>query len=756
MENTLDLLEALEHIDPAGLSYQDWVAVGMGLKEAGYPASAWEDWSRRDGKRYHPGECLRKWESFTGNAEPVTGGTVVKMAMDMGWRPAPSQPGHELSWDDEINAKDEQVIVNPAWLESKEIQEPPDSKWHPARDLIDYLGTLFSPDDYVGYVTETFEAEDGERKPTRGNYDRTAGQLIEALKKCGDDLGAVLGDYNPGTGAWIRFNPLDGKGVKNDNVTAFRFALIESDSMELGEQNAIIRELELPVACLVYSGGKSLHAIVRIDAASYEEYRTRVDYLYSVCEKNGMKVDKQNRNPSRLSRLPGAVRNGHKQFLVDANIGKASWSEWREWIESVSDDLPDPENMAEAWDNLPQLAPPLIEGVLRKGHKLLLAGPSKAGKSYALIELCCSIAEGRPWLGFSCAKGKVMYVNLELDRASCLHRFRDVYEALGQPPKSLGNIDIWNLRGRSVPMDKLAPKLIRRAKKKDYIAIVIDPIYKVITGDENSANQMADFCNQFDKVCTELGCAVIYCHHHSKGSQGSKRSMDRASGSGVFARDPDALLDLIELPVGDDLRKQEINNAVGRACTAALQAAGKLDEVSQDDLCSEKAALAAVEAALGPQGYRDTMAAVEAAKKAAEARTAWRIDGTLREFPKFPPVNLWFDFPVHRNDESGVLADIDPEGNVPAYQRGREVRKKQAEKQRKTKQHKYSIAIESFRFSHDDIYPTVKELFEEIKQSAEAAGEEYPAEKTVRNSLKSVGYIIDKNSGRICPAPEND
>ena len=756
MENTLDLLEALEHIDPAGLSYQDWVAVGMGLKEAGYPASAWEDWSRRDGKRYHPGECLRKWESFTGNAEPVTGGTVVKMAMDMGWRPAPSQPGHELSWDDEINAKDEQVIVNPAWLESKEIQEPPDSKWHPARDLIDYLGTLFSPDDYVGYVTETFEAEDGERKPTRGNYDRTAGQLIEALKKCGDDLGAVLGDYDPGTGAWIRFNPLDGKGVKNDNVTAFRFALIESDSMELGEQNAIIRELELPVACLVYSGGKSLHAIVRIDAASYEEYRTRVDYLYSVCEKNGMKVDKQNRNPSRLSRLPGAVRNGHKQFLVDANIGKASWSEWREWIESVSDDLPDPENMAEAWDNLPQLAPPLIEGVLRKGHKLLLAGPSKAGKSYALIELCCSIAEGRPWLGFSCAKGKVMYVNLELDRASCLHRFRDVYEALGQPPKSLGNIDIWNLRGRSVPMDKLAPKLIRRAKKKDYIAIVIDPIYKVITGDENSANQMADFCNQFDKVCTELGCAVIYCHHHSKGSQGSKRSMDRASGSGVFARDPDALLDLIELPVGDDLRKQEINNAVGRACTAALQAAGKLDEVSQDDLCSEKAALAAVEAALGPQGYRDTMAAVEAAKKAAEARTAWRIDGTLREFPKFPPVNLWFDFPVHRNDESGVLADIDPEGNVPAYQRGREVRKKQAEKQRKTKQHKYSIAIESFRFSHDDIYPTVKELFEEIKQSAEAAGEEYPAEKTVRNSLKSVGYIIDKNSGRICPAPEND
>lgn len=71
-------------------------------------------------------------------------------------------------------------------------------------------------------------------------------------------------------------------------------------------------------------------------------------------------------------------------------------------------------------------------------------------------------------------------------------------------------------------MDKLAPKLIRRAAKKNYVAIIIDPIYKVITGDENSADQMANFCNQFDKVCTELGCAVIYCHHHSKGNQGGR------------------------------------------------------------------------------------------------------------------------------------------------------------------------------------------------------------------------------------------
>lgn len=78
-------------------------------------------------------------------------------------------------------------------------------------------------------------------------------------------------------------------------------------------------------------------------------------------------------------------------------------------------------------------------------------------------------------------------------------------------------------------------------------AIVIDPIYKVITGDENNASEMGAFCNQFDKICAQTGCASIYCHHHSKGSQGMKKAMDRASGSGVFARDPDAQLDIIQL-----------------------------------------------------------------------------------------------------------------------------------------------------------------------------------------------------------------
>ena len=670
--NELDLKQALEYIEPMSLSYQEWVGVGMGLKEAGYPASVWEDWSKRDVRRYHAGECARKWETFRGTDTPITAGTIVQMALTRGWQPGRTG-GHELGWEDEIGAKDEPYrVVDPHWVEGRDIAEP--KEWHPAQQLITYLEALFDSTENVGYVTRSFE-KDGKYMPTKGDWSRTAGQLIEALSRCKDDVGAVLGDYNPKVGAWIRFNPLDGKGVRNENVTEFRYALVECDGMELERQNALIRELELPVACLVHSGGKSLHAIVHIDATDYAEYRKRVEYLYAVCRRNGLELDQQNRNPSRLSRMPGVMRNGKKQFLVDTNIGKATFAEWQEWIESVTDDLPDSDNLEDVWDDLPDLAPSLIGGVLRQGHKMLLAGPSKAGKSYALIELVIAIAEGRSWLGFDCAKGKVLYVNLELDRASCLHRFRDVYDRLGWKPAGLRNIDIWNLRGKSIPMDKLAPKLIRRALKKDYIAVVIDPIYKIITGDENSADQMAAFCNQFDKVCTELGCAVIYCHHHSKGNQGGKRSMDRASGSGVFARDPDALLDLIELEVSDDLRKQIENNEVCKACGAALEKAGQSDEVSQDTLCSQREALDACKRLLSVSDYNTLLDTVADVRREVQARTAWRIEGTLREFPKFPPVNLWFEFPIHRIDHSGMLSDVHADGDAPDWKRGGEKKK---------------------------------------------------------------------------------
>ena len=87
-----------------------------------------------------------------------------------------------------------------------------------------------------------------------------------------------------------------------------------------------------------------------------------------------------------------------------------------------------------------------------------------------------------------------------------------------------------------------------------------------------------------------------------------KKAMDRASGSGVFARDPDAQLDMIQLELSDDI----MNNV------------------------------------------RDGGA------------TAWRLESSLREFPNITPTNIWFEYPLHRVDGTGTLEEMPAQGTQAA------------------------------------------------------------------------------------------
>lgn len=578
-----DLTTLLDHIPVSQLEYQEWINVGMALHHEGYSVSVWDSWSRDD-KRYKAGDCEKKWRTFGNGSTLVTGGTIYEYARRFGWQPSRDQ--RIFDWEDEIEYDgDDPAVVIPdkAWVEAENIDE---AKGEDKQELITYLETLFKPDECVGFVMKSMQDGDKYRPADVGRHTFTAAQLIQRLKKetCIED---ALEKYDKAAGAWIRFNPLDGKGVKNDNVTSFRYALVESDGMSMEEQFGLYKELNLPIAALVSSAGKSLHAIVRIDAFDRDEYRKRVDYLYDVCEKNGIVVDKQNKNPSRMSRMPGVIRYGsRRQKLVATNIGAKDYLAWVDWMNEKADDYPESTEWCAVKDNLPELADELISGILRKGHKMLIAGPSKAGKSFALIELAIAIATGSTWMNHKCTKGKVLYVNLEVDEASFFHRVDAVSKAMkADIPK--GNLTIWNLRGENTAADRLIPRLIHRATSKGYTAIILDPLYKINQGDENSAAEIGAFFNQLDKICKQLKASVILCHHHSKGSQGNKVSIDRASGSGVFARDPDALLDLMQIEPKD----------------------------------------------------------VE--KDIPETATAWRISYTLREFPSPRPIEVLFDYPVH-------------------------------------------------------------------------------------------------------------
>lgn len=722
-------IEVIQHINPIMLTYEEWLSVGMALKHEGATAFDWEGWSKGDTARFVADECFRKWETFRGSSNPKTIATLVSLAKDQGWSPPRDQnPGRAFEWDETINHPDEgggdqredseYKVIDHHWVEVEELTEPGD-EWSPVQDLVKYLATLFDAEEHVGYVTDSWFNQEAERYlPKRGNYDRKAGELIHLLNECKGDIGSVMGDTKEEVGAWIRFNPLDGAGVKDANIASFRFALVECDEISTSQQHTLLKELELPIAAMVHSGGKSVHAIVRVDADTMEEYRKRVDFLYEVCGRNGLKLDRQNRNPSRLSRMPGIMRNGKKQWLITTNIGKPSWKEWEEWVVDLNDDLPDIEEL-EFDDQEPELAPELIEGVLREGHKMLLSGPSKAHKSFALIQLAIAISEGQPWLGWQANAGRVLYVNLELDGRSCKHRFWTTYRhMLGE--RTPGMIDLWNLRGSSTGMDKLTPKLIRRAQKKGYKAIIIDPVYKVLTGDENSAEQMARFCNQFDKICTQLGAATIFCHHHSKGSQGQKQSQDRSSGSGVFSRDPDTIIDLIELDIDDDRRKVIRNRWECDAMHEHLDKhlhEGWKQLVIKDDLYVPNKLFAWAAGQMSDEESNKLAKARLQGGRGAQMATGWRVEATLREFPPIATKTMFFRYPAHLLDSEGLLTDAKAEGEDPAWMRKRLTPEERESNRQKNTKERLSGRLDALEVGIKSKFGeaiTIKELAEQL------------------------------------------
>ena len=298
------------------------------------------------------------------------------------------------------------------------------------------------------------------------------------------------------------------------------------------------------------------------------------------------------------------------------------------------DGLPEIESLASMWEELIEPTPYIIKGILKRGEKMLLAGASKAGKSFALIELSIAISAGTKWLGsYDCNQSRVLYVNFEIDRASFLNRIKTVSNALHNTGTQwLKNLVVLNLRGKVLERERLVSGLICTAKQARVNVVIIDPIYKMGTGNENSAQEIARFCNELDKVATGADCAVIYCHHHSKGDQSWKRPIDRAAGSGVFARDADVVLDIIELELPRERRKNGIS--------------------------------------------------------------AWRFTPICRNLPQQSPIDVWFNYPIHEVehfDNSDVI--IAPHHELPAYQRAINGRKSKEEKLRE-RNHRLEAAFD--------------------------------------------------------------
>jgi hypothetical protein len=119
-------------------------------------------------------------------------------------------------------------------------------------------------------------------------------------------------------GVWFLINPVDGEAHPNDNgheserswqnVTSWRYLLVESDHAEPCDWLAALVQMPLPIAAVYTSGGRSIHALVRVDAGSKSHWDEIASDLKPALIVLG--ADPKAMSAVRLSRLPCCERLG--------------------------------------------------------------------------------------------------------------------------------------------------------------------------------------------------------------------------------------------------------------------------------------------------------------------------------------------------------------------------------------------------------------------------------------------------------------
>ena len=208
----------------------------------------------------------------------------------------------------------------------------------------------------------------------------------------------------------------------------------------------------------------------------------------------------------------------------------------------------------EKFDQLPDTESEIIiSGFLRIGEKLGITAGTKRFKTWLLLYIAYCIANGLDFLGFKTKKSKVIFFDLELSRNGIKNRLRRIQKAVGFG--DFENLAICSLRGKAAQFCKSFEAVKDRITQEAFKVVIIDPVYKFLLGkEENSNGLVAQVLDRLTVFCMEAEVAMIYVHHHSKGNQAGKESLDRSSGAGAWSRDPDAVLDLVEQ---EDSSKEE-------------------------------------------------------------------------------------------------------------------------------------------------------------------------------------------------------
>lgn len=203
--------------------------------------------------------------------------------------------------------------------------------------------------------------------------------------------------------------------------------------------------------------------------------------------------------------------------------------------------------------------PPVVElvaGLLTPCAKFVIASNSKSFKTWLTMFMALSIAAGVKFWGRDTTRKRVLYVNLELKRATFQRRVQIIAGKAGLKlePSWFSHIA---LRGKlgGLSVLQVVERIIAEARRLNAEVVILDPIYKLtFEGKENDTGDTTVLYNLLDRITTEAAATVILCDHFGKGDQSMKEPLDAIRGSSAKGGDVDAAMVLRKHDITDCFR----------------------------------------------------------------------------------------------------------------------------------------------------------------------------------------------------------
>lgn len=207
--------------------------------------------------------------------------------------------------------------ITPAWLAARSPVAIPEAQGVATAEL--FLSSIYHPGERVLAFVKEFSQGDWLWTPEGGSYRLADRPGVKAVP-------SPLPEGGP-LGCWFLAQPVSGLWMPNANnrapdgslkmgrrhgacVTSWRWMLLESDEAAPEVWQRALVQLPLPIVAIYTSGGRSIHALCRIDANSKESWDALRDDLVPILCPLG--ADPAAMTAVRLTRLPGTLRHGSR------------------------------------------------------------------------------------------------------------------------------------------------------------------------------------------------------------------------------------------------------------------------------------------------------------------------------------------------------------------------------------------------------------------------------------------------------------